>query len=96
MADLSPTFLSYSQFYPQKPWKKSSKLNNSHDLQKKQEVLIMSEDRHNRMEDRRDKLSETVLAIARMEERMLTVFKQLENVDCNLKKMDDRSDEMEK
>ena len=78
MADLSPTFLSYSQFYPQKLWKKSSKLNNSHDLQKKQEVLIMSEDRHNRIEDRRDKLSETVLAIARMEERMLTVSKQLE------------------
>ena len=96
MADLSPTFLSYSQFYPQKLWKKSSRLNNSHHLQKKQEVLIMSEDRHNRMEDRRDKLSETVLAIARMEERMLTVFKQLENVDCNLKKMDDRSDKMEK
>lgn len=96
MADLSPTFLSYSQFYPQKLWKKSSKLNNSHDLQKKQEVLIMSEDRHNRIEDRRDKLSETVLAIARMEERMLTVFKQLENVDCDLKKMDDRSDKMEK
>ena len=56
----------------------------------------MSEDRHNRIEDRRDKLSEAVLAIARMEERMLTVSKQLENVDCNLKKMDDRSDEMEK
>ena len=52
--------------------------------------------RHNRMEDRRDKLSEAVLAITRMEERMLTVLKQLENVDCNLKKMDDRIDEMEK
>ena len=56
----------------------------------------MSENRHNRMEDRRNKLSEAVLAIARMEERMLTVFKQLESVDCDLKKMDDRSDEMEK
>jgi len=31
-----------------------------------------------------------------MEERMLTVFKQLESVDCDLKKIDDRSDEMEK
>ena len=48
------------------------------------------------MEDRRDKLSEAVLAITRMEERMLTVFKRLENVNRDLKKMDDRIDEMEK
>ena len=58
--------------------------------------MIISEDRHNRMEDRRDKLSEAVLAITRMEERMLTVFKRLENVNRDLKKMDDRIDEMEK
>ena len=58
--------------------------------------MIISEDRHNRMEDRRDKLSEAVLAIARMEERMLTVFKRLENVNRDLKKIDDRIDEMEK
>ena len=56
----------------------------------------MSEDRLTRMEDKIDKLSEAVLAIARMKERMLTVFKRLENVDCDLKKMDDRIDEMEK
>ncbi len=48
------------------------------------------------MEDKIDKLSEAVLAIARMEERMLTVFKRLENVDGSIKKMDDRIDEMEK
>ena len=56
----------------------------------------MSEDRLTRMEDKIDKLSEAVLAIARMEERMLTVFKRLENVDGGIKKMDDRIDEMEK
>ena len=56
----------------------------------------MSEDRLTRMEDKLDKLSEAVLAIARMEERMLTVFKRLENVDGGIKKMDDRIDEMEK
>ena len=56
----------------------------------------MSEDRLTRMEDKIDKLSEAVLAIARMEERMLTVFKRLENVDGSIKKMDDRIDEMEK
>ena len=55
----------------------------------------MSEDRLTRMEDKIDKLSEAVLAIARMEERMLTVFKRLENVDGSIKKMDDRIDEME-
>ena len=46
----------------------------------------MSEDRLTRMEDKLDKLSEAVLAIARMEERMLTVFKRLENVDGGIKK----------
>ena len=56
----------------------------------------MSEDRLKRMEDKIDKLSEAVLAIARMEERMLTVFKRLENVDGSIKKMDDRIDEIEK
>jgi septal ring factor EnvC (AmiA/AmiB activator) len=56
----------------------------------------MSDDRLTRMEDKLDKLSEAVLAIARMEERMLTVFKRLENVDASIKKMDDRIDEIEK
>jgi len=56
----------------------------------------MSEDRLTRMEDKIDKLSEAVLAIARMKERMLTVFKRLENVDGSIKKMDDRIDGMEK
>ena len=56
----------------------------------------MSEDRLTRMGDKIDKLSEATLAIARMEERMLTVFKWLENVDCDLKKTDDHIDEMEK
>jgi len=77
VADLSPTFLSYSHFYPQKLWKKPSNLNNSQDFQKNQEALIMSEYRLTRIEDKIDKLSKAVLAIARMKERMLTVFKRL-------------------
>ena len=56
----------------------------------------MSEHRLTRMEDKMDKFLEAVLAIARMKERMLTVFKRLENVDGSIKKMDDRIDEMEK
>ena len=56
----------------------------------------MSDERLSRMEDKLDKLSEAVLAIARMEERMLTVFERLENVDGSIKKMEDRVDEIEK
>ena len=56
----------------------------------------MAEDRFTRMKDEFDKLSEAVYAIARMEERMLSVFKRLENIDASVKKMDDRIDEMEK
>ena len=48
------------------------------------------------MEDRLDKLSEAIYAIARKEERMLTVLKSLENVKGSIKKMDDRVDEIEK
>ena len=56
----------------------------------------MAEDRFTRMKDEFDKLSEAVYTIARMEERMLTVFRGLENIDASVKKMDDRIDEMEK
>ena len=48
------------------------------------------------MSHKLDKLSEATLAIARIEERILTALKWLENVDCYLKKMDDHIDEMEK
>ena len=57
---------------------------------------ITSDDRHTRMEDKLDKLSEAVYSIARMEERMLTMFKRLENIDESVKKMVDRIDQMEK
>ena len=56
----------------------------------------MSDERLSRMEDKLDKLSEAVYASARMKERMLTVFKRLENIDGSIKKMDDRVDEIEK
>ena len=56
----------------------------------------MSDQRLCRMEDKLDKLSEAVYAMARMKERMLTVFKRLEHIDGSIKKMDDRVDEIEK
>ena len=47
----------------------------------------MTEERLGRMEDKLDKLSEAVYAIARMEERMLSVFKRLEHMDAAFKKV---------
>ena len=48
------------------------------------------------MEDKLDKLSEAVVEMARMEERLLTIFKRLEHMDAVFKKYDDRVDEIEK
>ena len=56
----------------------------------------MTEERLGRMEDKLEKLSKDVYAIAQMEERMLSVFRRLENIDGSIKKMDDRVDEIEK
>tara|TARA_R110001606_G_scaffold384898_1_gene548070 strand:- start:778 stop:1041 length:264 start_codon:yes stop_codon:yes gene_type:complete len=54
------------------------------------------DERLRRMEDKLDRLSEAVVAMARMEERVLTIFKRLENIDGAFKKFDDRMDDIEK
>ena len=56
----------------------------------------MSDERLSRMETKLDKLSEAVVEMARMEERLLTIFKLLEHMDSAFKKYDDRVDEIEK
>ena len=56
----------------------------------------MTDERLGRMEDKPDKLSEAVVEMARMEERLLTIFKRLEHMDAAFKKYDDRVDEIEK
>ena len=56
----------------------------------------MSDDQLIQMENKFDKLSKAVYAIARMEERMLTMFKRLEKINASVKKMVDRIDQMEK
>ena len=56
----------------------------------------MSDERLSRMEDKLDKLLEAVVEMARMEERLLTVFKRLEHIDAAFKKHDNRVDEIEK
>ena len=55
----------------------------------------MTEERLGRLEDKLEKLSKAVYAIARMEERVLSVFRRLENIDGSIKKMDNRVDEIE-
>ena len=56
----------------------------------------MSDERLSRTEIKLNKLSKAVVEIARMEERLLTIFKRLENMDAAFKKYDDDVDEIER
>ena len=56
----------------------------------------MTDDRLDRIEGKVDKLSDAVVEMARMEERLVTVYKRIDNVEALLKKMDDRLDQMER
>ncbi len=54
------------------------------------------EDRLDRIESKVDKLSECMIEMVRMEERMVTAFKRMDNIVEYQKKADDRLDEMER
>ena len=41
----------------------------------------MNDNRMSRMEEKLDKLSEAVISMARIEDRMISVFKRLDRVD---------------
>lgn len=56
----------------------------------------MSEDRLQRIEDKVDKMAEAIVAMARMEERLVTCFKRLDAFDQTVNKFDERMDESEK
>ena len=56
----------------------------------------MEDERLSRMETKIDKLYEAVVAMARMEERMITVFKRLDMSDDARKKYDDRMCEIKR
>lgn len=56
----------------------------------------MSDDRLHRIEEKVDKLADAVVEMARMEERLVTVFKRMDDMGGTLKKMDDRLDDMER
>ena len=55
----------------------------------------MNDIRLSRMEEKLDKLSEAVISVARIEERMISVFKRLDRVDEGFNKSDKRMDELE-
>ena len=55
----------------------------------------MNDHRLSRMEDKLDKLSEAVVSMARMEERIITVFNRMDTMDEYFKKMDERMDRIE-
>ena len=52
----------------------------------------MTDERLSRMEDKLDKLSEAVICIARMEERITTVFKRMDKLDDLNTAHDERMD----
>ncbi len=56
----------------------------------------MSEDRLTRIEQKLDKLSDAVVSLARMEERMVTLFNRMDNYDTNQQKVIDRLTDVEK
>ena len=56
----------------------------------------MSDVRLDRIEGKVDKLADAVVEMARMEERLVIVYKLIDNVEALLKKIDDRLDEMER
>tara|TARA_B100000212_G_C27332817_1_gene515444 strand:+ start:864 stop:1130 length:267 start_codon:yes stop_codon:yes gene_type:complete len=56
----------------------------------------MNEERLNRIEKHLDKMSAAMVDMARMEERLVSAFKRIDNVVEYQKKADERLDEMEK
>tara|TARA_R100000935_G_C2829391_1_gene164156 strand:+ start:690 stop:956 length:267 start_codon:yes stop_codon:yes gene_type:complete len=55
----------------------------------------MTDQRLSRMEDKLDKLSEAVVYMARMEERMVSVFKRMDSMNDAYKRFDERMDKLE-
>ena len=55
----------------------------------------MNDNRLSRIEEKLDKLFEAVISMARIEERMISVFKRLDRVDEGFNKSDKRMDELE-
>ena len=55
----------------------------------------MSEDRLVRIEEKLDKMSEAIVSLARMEERMITLFKRMDTYDQQQATLSDRVTKVE-
>lgn len=55
----------------------------------------MSEDRLARIEEKLDKMSEAIVSLARMEERMITLFKRMDTYDQQQANLSDRVTKVE-
>ena len=62
---------------------------------KKKTAKNMNDNRLSHMEEMLDKLFEAVISMARIEDRMISVFKLLDRVDEGFNKSDNRIDELE-
>ena len=58
--------------------------------------FALSDERLCRMEDNLDKISEAVVEMARMKERLLVIFKRPKQMDAGFKRFHARVDELEK
>ena len=56
----------------------------------------MSDDRLDRIEGKVDKLADAIIQMARTEERLVSVFKRMDNTEATLKKLDNRLDDIER
>ena len=56
----------------------------------------MTDDRLDRIEGQVYKLADAVIHMARMEERLVSVFKRMDNTEATLKKLDNRLDDIER
>jgi hypothetical protein len=56
----------------------------------------MTEERLTRIEDKLDKMSEAITTLARMEERMITLFKRMDKYDVEQSKLAERISSIEK
>lgn len=55
----------------------------------------MDDQRLGRIEEKLDKLADAVVSLARMEERMLTLFKRIEQYEVKQEKLEERVSDLE-
>lgn len=55
----------------------------------------MDDQRLGRIEEKLDKLADAVVSLARMEERMLTLFKRIEQYEVRQEKLEERVSDLE-